>query len=81
MVRIVLTGNLSQFTGGEKKFNLVAGNIRQLFELPAARHPDIKPLIEADLAIAIDGEIYQDALFQPIPRESEVHLLPRIAGG
>jgi hypothetical protein len=55
LVRIVLTGNLSQFTGGETEINLAAGNIRQLFELLAARHPDIKPLIEADLAVAIDG--------------------------
>lgn len=81
MARVVLTGNLSQFTGGEAELDLAAGNIRQLFELLGARYPDIKPLIEADLAVAIDGEIYQDALFQPIPPESEVHLLPRIAGG
>jgi molybdopterin converting factor small subunit len=31
--------------------------------------------------VAIDGQIYQDALFQPIARDSEVHILPQIAGG
>lgn len=77
----MLTGNLSQFTGGEAEFDLAARNVGQLFDLLAERYPDLAPLVEADLAVAIDGEIYQDALFQPIPPESEVHLLPRIAGG
>jgi hypothetical protein len=31
--------------------------------------------------VAIDGQIYQDALFQPITPESEVFILPQIAGG
>ncbi len=31
--------------------------------------------------MAIDGQIYQDALFQPIGPNSEVFLLPQIAGG
>jgi hypothetical protein len=31
--------------------------------------------------VAIDGQIYQDALFQPIAADSEVFLLPQIAGG
>jgi hypothetical protein len=31
--------------------------------------------------VAIDGQIYQDALLQPIAPDSEVFLLPQIAGG
>ncbi len=30
---------------------------------------------------AIDGEIYQDALLQPIARASELILINKIAGG
>ena len=33
------------------------------------------------VAVAIDGQIYQDALFQEIGPDSEVFLLPQIAGG
>jgi hypothetical protein len=33
------------------------------------------------LAVAIDGQIYQDALLEPIGPDSEVHILPQIAGG
>jgi len=33
------------------------------------------------VAVAIDGTIYQDALLEPIGPESEVFILPQIAGG
>jgi hypothetical protein len=33
------------------------------------------------VAIAIDGEIFQDAWLEPIPPESEVHVIPQIVGG
>ena len=33
------------------------------------------------MAVAIDGQIYQDALLEPIGADSEVFILPQIAGG
>jgi hypothetical protein len=33
------------------------------------------------VAVAIDGQIFQDALLEPIGASSEVFLLPAIAGG
>jgi len=41
----------------------------------------MQPHLEEGVAVAIDGQIYQDALFQPIGPNSEVFLLPQIAGG
>ena len=78
---MVLVGNLQQYTGGEAEVELEAGNVRQLFRTLGERYPDLKPHLEAGLAVAIDGQIYQDAWLEPIPPESEVHLLPQIAGG
>ncbi len=43
--------------------------------------PTLAPHLEQGLAVAIDGQIYQDALFQKIGTDSEVHVLPQIAGG
>jgi len=40
-----------------------------------------KGVAETGSAVAIDGQIYQDALFQPIAPDSDVHILPQIAGG
>ena len=38
-------------------------------------------LVILSVAVAIDGQIYQDALLEPIGADSEVHILPQIAGG
>ncbi len=81
MIRVVLSGNLRKYTGGETEVELEAGNVRQLFRVLGERYPDLKPHLEAGLAVAIDGQIYQDAWLEPIPPDAEVHLLPQIAGG
>jgi hypothetical protein len=33
------------------------------------------------VAVAIDGQIYQETLLEPIGPDSEVFILPQIAGG
>jgi len=81
MARIVLTRGLTQFTGGESELELDAANIRQLLSQLGERYPALKPHLVEGLAVAIDGEIFQDAWLEPIPPGSEVHLIPRIAGG
>ncbi len=81
MARVVLVGNLAQLTGGVAEFQLSATSVKQLFEQLAELHPVIQPHLEEGVAVAIDGQIYQDALFQPIGPNSEVFLLPQIAGG
>lgn len=81
MAHIVLMGNLRQYTGGEAEFDLDARTVRQLFTMLSDRHPTLKPHLAEGLAVAIDGQIYQDAWLEEIEPKSEVHLLPQIAGG
>ena len=81
MARVVLVGNLAQVTGGVAEFDLSATSVQQLFRQLAELHPALEPHLETGVAVAIDGQIYQDALFAPIDEASEVFLLPQIAGG
>jgi molybdopterin synthase sulfur carrier subunit len=81
MPHVTLIGNLRQFTGGVTEVDVAAKNIRQLFAALGERFPDLAPHLEQGLAVAIDGQIYQDALLIPIGEASEVHVLPQIAGG
>ena len=81
MARISLSSSLTPFSGGESQLELEVANVRQLFAALGERYAELRPYLEADLAVAIDGEIYQDALLQPIAGDSEVFLFPRIAGG
>ena len=50
MARVMLSGNLRKFTGGETEVELEAGNVRQLFRALGERYPDLKPHLEAGLA-------------------------------
>ena len=81
MARVVLTGNLKQFTGGASEIEIEADTVRRLFDALGKRYPALRPHLEEGIAVAIDGQIYQDAWLEPVPPDSEVHLLPQIAGG
>lgn len=81
MARVTLIGNLRQFTGGVTELDVDAATVRQLFARLGERFPDLAPHLEQGLAVAIDGQIYQDALLELIGPDAEVHILPQIAGG
>jgi molybdopterin converting factor small subunit len=81
MAHVTLTGALRQYTGGVAEVEVDAGSVRQLFARLVADYPGLAPHLERGLAVAIDGQIYQDALLQEIGAGSEVHLLPQIEGG
>ncbi len=81
MARVVLIGNLAQVTGGVAEFDLSATSVQQLFRQLGELHPALAPHLESGVAVAIDGQIFQDALLEPIGPNSEVFLLPAIAGG
>jgi molybdopterin converting factor small subunit len=79
--RVVLVGNLAQLTGGVAEFQLSATSVKQLFQQLSELHPALEAHLAEGVAVAIDGQIYQDALFQAIGPDSEVFVLPQIAGG
>jgi sulfur-carrier protein len=81
MAHVVLMGNLRQYTGGVSELEVDAANVRQLFQRLGAKFPELARHLEDGLAVAIDGQIYQDSLLEPIGADSDVHILPQIAGG
>ena len=81
MANIALSSNLAPYTDGVLEFELDVANVRQLFDALGERYPDLRLQLDQGIAVAIDGEIYQDALLQPIRRDSEVILITKIAGG
>jgi len=58
-----------------------AADVRGLIAELERRFPGLGAHVETRMAIAIDGEIHQDALDAPLAPDSEVVLIPRIAGG
>jgi hypothetical protein len=82
MPRVNLAGNaVKKFTHGESVLEVEADNFRRLVLELDRRFPGLGHQVEEGLAIAIDGEIYQDAYAARFTQESEVWLIPKIAGG
>ncbi|MEM7404560.1 MAG: MoaD/ThiS family protein [Pseudomonadota bacterium] len=81
LANVLLTGNLSQFTGGQTQFQFDARDIRGVMKELVRLHPDVAPHLEEGLAVAINGEIFQDTWFEPIPEGAEVTFMPAIGGG
>ena len=81
MARVHLSGTLKQLAGGAAEIDIEARDVRQLLRALGERYPELAPHLDDGYAIAIDGEIFQDAWFAPIRPDSEVHLVPAIRGG
>jgi len=82
MAHVILTSGLgNQFSGGQTEFDIEAVNVRRLIAALEERFPGIGPELEREMAVAIDGEIYQDPFLETIAPDSEVYFLPRIGGG
>jgi len=81
MVQVALWGSLSAVAGGKQALDIEAKDIRELFRKLEERYPGLKPHIERGIAVSIDGVIYRDTWSKELPKDAEIYLLPRIAGG
>ena len=82
MARVVAAcSSCRAFTGDVTEFDVPGQTVRQVIAALARRYPGFGEHIEKRMAIAIDGEIHQDALFTPLAADSEVYLIPRIGRG
>jgi len=76
-----LSNDLQSGTGGIDVVTIDAPRVHELVLALIARFPKLSPDMFARLAVAIDGEIHNDADYLPLTPDSEVHFVPRIAGG
>ncbi len=81
MARVVACSDCWPLTGGASEFNVEAATVRDLIRGLDARFPGLGDFVDRRMAMAIDGEIHQDAWFSPIEPDSEVFLFPKIGGG
>ena len=81
MVRVMLGGALKNAAGGRSEFEIEADDIKQLLARLGEACPELKPRLDKGVAVSIDGRIYRNAWFEPVPPESEVYILPRMSGG
>ena len=58
-----------------------AGLVAPVQKALEARFPGLGDYVDRRMAIAIDGEIHQDAWTSPLKPDSEVYFIPKIGGG
>jgi molybdopterin converting factor small subunit len=82
LATVVLQGDLARrCTGGLTELQVDAADYRELLAALDARYPALVEAIRTNTAVAIDGEIFQHPLLEPIGPHSEVHFMPLIGGG
>jgi molybdopterin synthase sulfur carrier subunit len=82
MPRVVaMGGDVASFTGGAAEFDVAAGTVRSMIRELEQRFPGLGDYVGRRMAIAIDGEIFQDADGAMLGEASEVCLIPKIGGG
>jgi hypothetical protein len=69
-----------RFTGGVTEVELDAANIKQLIARLEAKFPGIGPILESS-AVAINGEIVNDAAYEAVPAGAEIYFVVKAAGG
>ena len=83
MPKVILSsGSAGQsLTGGVTEFEVAATTFRRLILELDQRYPGLGKQVEESMAVAIDGEIFQDAYAAELKPGSEIYLIPKIGGG
>ncbi len=82
MPRVTVAGQMCRpYLGDVTELELEATNVRALIRELDRRYPGLGAQVDESMAVAIDGVICQDTYLEEIRPDSEVCLIPRIAGG
>ena len=83
MPKVILAsgGSCHQFTGGKTEFDVEATSFRQLVLELERKFPGLGNQVEEGMAVAVDGEIFQDSYGLELKASSEIVLIPKIGGG
>ena len=80
MATVFLPRGLASAVGGVDEVVIDAPRVAELLRELVARYPALRDRL-GEMAVAVDGDIYNDPDYVPLGPDSEVHLVPRIAGG
>lgn len=81
MIQVAIPSGLRRLTGGVERVELAARDVRAALAVLDARFPGFAAALGPRFAVAVDGEILQDAWHEPLPSGCELHFLPALAGG
>ena len=80
MATVYFPSGLTAYTGGLGEVTIAAPRVRELLDALIARFPELSDRL-GEMAVAIDGQIYNDADYRSLEPGAEIYLVPRISGG
>ena len=80
-VTVKFSSSLRDLTGDDDEIQVEASTVRRLIKALDERYPGIGDRLSEGTSVAINGEIFPDALYEDIPDGAEVHFLATLAGG
>ena len=78
---------MRDLTGGESRVTVPGTTVRQVINNLEEMYPGIRQRIcygddiDPTIAIAVDGELSELGMLQPVREQSEIHFLPAVSGG
>lgn len=80
-VDVHLWAGLRRLTDGAEVVTVEAGTIGEMLDAVVEKHPGVKPILDAGVSVALNGEIFNGARHRPIETGDEVFLMQRMKGG
>ena len=87
MAIVLIPQPMRELTGGEERVECEGRNLRRLILALDERYPGIKEALmrgdklRPDVACAVDGQVTQLGVLQPLKEENEVLFMPAVSGG
>ncbi len=82
MATVIINREIArQFTNGQTEIEVISENVRAVIRELDELFPGVGEVLKTDMAVAIDGDIYQNVLLEPVGPNSEVAFIPAIEGG
>ena len=81
MAEVNLWSGLRQFTAGELVVKVKADTGGKMLDEIVSSYPNLEPIIEAGVSVAVDGEMIAGANHTPIKPDSEIFILQQFKGG
>ena len=81
MTTVVIPSGLREHCDGLERVEVEAESVRNVLKAMEVRFPGFRAQLGENAAVAIDGEVFQDPLYEAVGPNSVVHFLPALSGG
>lgn len=81
MARVRLSGDQRRLADGVESIEVDANTVAELVGIIADRFPRLAARLGEGMSVAIDGEVMNNADYETLGPESEVHFLAPMSGG